>query len=215
MEPRAMSSEARNLWAHERWRRLWRGLGVASAPLAALEDLLAAYSEAHRAYHTLDHIIESLALFDEVAAAAVHPLEVEAALWFHDAVYDPRRGDNEERSAEWAARTLREGGVDEAIARRVGALIRATRHRAPPQTSDEALLLDIDLAILGSDAARFRRYDRGIRAEYAFVPEPDYRAARARILQGFLERTPIYRTEALRDRYEERARRNLARALRG
>ncbi len=109
--------------------------------------------------------------------------------------------------------TLRKQGIDETIVRRIQDMIRATRHSIAPRTADEALLLDIDLAILGSDPARFRRYDEGIRNEYSWVPESHYRAARARVLEGFLERNSIYQTDVMRARYEKSARRNLAAAL--
>ena len=200
-------------WAERRWRRLWRELGSATAPMGALDALLAAYAEPHRAYHDFAHIRACLRELDAISASATHPEEVEAALWFHDAIYDPARDDNEERSAEWAARTLREQEIEATIIRRVGEMVRATRHHSSPQTADEALLLDIDLAILGADAARFRSYDAGIRQEYAWVPERDYRAARHRVLRGFLARSPIYQTEVMRARYEASARRNLAAAV--
>src|SRR5262249_9112881 len=113
--------------AARRWRRLWRALGSAAAPMAALDALLAAYAERHRAYHDFAHIRACLRELDRVAASAAHPEEVEVALWFHDAVYDPRRGDNEERSAAWAVRTLREQEIGEAVVRRIRDMIRATR----------------------------------------------------------------------------------------
>jgi predicted metal-dependent HD superfamily phosphohydrolase len=200
-------------WAERRWRRLWNRLGSASPPMDTLEELVAAYSEEHRAYHDFEHIGNCLRELDGVSAWAAHPEEIEAALWFHDAIYDSRRDDNEERSAEWAVRTLGEQGVDETIATRIRDMIRATRHSISPRTADEELLLDIDLAILGSDEVRFRRYDQGIREEYSWVPEQQYRAARDRVLRGFLSRQPIYRTDVMRARYEASARRNLAAAL--
>jgi predicted metal-dependent HD superfamily phosphohydrolase len=209
-----MSKATHRDWAAKRWRRLWRRLGASSAPMDALDALLAAYAERHRAYHDFAHIHACLEELDAVSDSAAHPAEIEAALWFHDAIYDPRRNDNEERSAQWAASVLREQEVDEAIVRRVCAMIRATRDHASSRTSDEALLLDIDLAILGSDEARFRRYDEDIRKEYSWVPERDYRAARARVLRGFLGRRPIYQTDAMRARYEASARANLTDALR-
>ena len=61
------------------------------------DALLARYSEPHRRYHTLQHLAECFAAFDEIADLAQHPADVELALWFHDAIYDTRRSDNEQR----------------------------------------------------------------------------------------------------------------------
>ncbi|HET8746111.1 MAG TPA: N-methyl-D-aspartate receptor NMDAR2C subunit, partial [Ramlibacter sp.] len=72
------------------WQRLWRELGAETVPNGLYNQLVAAYSEAHRHYHTLQHLRACLAHLDAAATLAQHPVEVELALWFHDAVYDPR-----------------------------------------------------------------------------------------------------------------------------
>ena len=87
----------------------------------------------------------------------------------------------------------------------------AKHHRA--STPDEALLVDVDLAIRGRPEARFDLYERQIREEYAWVPEDVFRQKRGEILRGFLGRPSIYQTEAFRAKYEAQARRNLARSL--
>jgi predicted metal-dependent HD superfamily phosphohydrolase len=92
-------------------------------------------------------------------------------------------------------------------------MILATAHSAEPDSADEALLLDIDLSVLGADPDVFDAYDSAIRKEYEWVPEPDYRKARARVLESFLQRERIYRTWPYRERYESAARKNLSRAL--
>ena len=169
-----------------------------------------AYSEQHRHYHTLQHLRECLAQFEAASMLARHPAEVELALWFHDAVYDPQRKDNEERSADWARASVLAAGCSPDIAERGAALVLATRsHVATADDPDTALLLDIDLAILGAAPARFAEYERQIRAEYAHVPEAEFRAGRARVLQGFLSRDRIYLTDAFHDALEGRARANL------
>jgi hypothetical protein len=81
----------------ERWEALLRGLGGAPE-IETFSRLQSAYSEKHRAYHTSRHIDECLALFDELKHLASHPPEVECALWFHDAIYEPMTKSNEERS---------------------------------------------------------------------------------------------------------------------
>ncbi|TWO73229.1 N-methyl-D-aspartate receptor NMDAR2C subunit [Caenimonas sedimenti] len=199
----------------QEWRRLWESLGARTVPQGLLNQLMASYSEPHRRYHTLQHLRDCLLHFDAARSMAERPDEVELALWFHDAVYDPAGKDNEERSADWARASMLAAGCDAAAAERVHALVLATRHddMAAPDDGDTKLLLDIDLASLGSAPARFDDDNRAIRAEYAHVPEPDYRDGRRRILEGFVARPRIYRTSAFHDALERRARENLGRAL--
>jgi predicted metal-dependent HD superfamily phosphohydrolase len=178
-----------------------------------LARLLGQYSDASRYYHTLQHLGECLELLDEGSGLAVRPGEVAIALWYHDAVYDSRRSDNEAQSAEWAAQALRRVGAEVEVIERVGELILATRHTGPVAAGDVALMLDIDLAILGAPEERFEEYEDQIQLEYAWVPEPVFRPTRARILQGFVERERIYTTPAFAGRFEAPARTNLLRAL--
>lgn len=195
------------------WQRAWRGVGAAGDGLAWCERLLACYQEPHRHYHTLQHLGECLAAFDQARALAPHPDEIALALWFHDAIYDVKRSDNEARSADWAREALLDAEVERAVADRVHALIMATRHDAVPADADAQLLVDIDLGILGADTARFAEYEAQIRREYAFVPGWLFRRKRRAILQGFLERPRLYTTPYFHDRLETRARENLARAV--
>jgi predicted metal-dependent HD superfamily phosphohydrolase len=197
------------------WRRAWRGIGAGSDGEAVGAALTAAYGEPNRRYHTLQHLGECLALFERFAGLAVHPAEVETGLWFHDAVYDVQRSDNEERSADWMREAALADGVAADVAERVGVLVLATCHAALPSGADEQLLVDIDLAVLGADDARFAEYERQIRAEYAFVPMPIFAARRRSILAAFLDRRRIYSTPQLHDELEQRARANLARSIAG
>lgn len=176
------------------------------------DDLLAAYTETGRYYHTDKHIAECLQRFQGLRSLARRPSEIEVALWFHDAIYDTRRSDNEERSAAWAREYLRAEGADAAVIRNVVAMILATKTHAT-SASDAALLVDIDLGILGASDSAFESYDRAIRLEYHWVPEDRYRAGRAQILKTFLERDRIYNTAEIRDAYEHQARRNLSRKV--
>jgi predicted metal-dependent HD superfamily phosphohydrolase len=169
-----------------------------------LDLLKGRYAEPHRRYHTLEHIEHCLREFDPRQAR--EPEAVELAIWFHDAIYDTRRSDNEERSAAWLLELLPE-------AKRAAELILVTKHHKP-STPDEALLVDVDLAILGQPAERFDLYERQIREEYAWVPGPIFRMKRASIMRGFLKRPFIYGTDAFRAKYEAAARANLSRSKR-
>ena len=195
------------------WTRCWTFIGASGTGRALMRQLLDAYQAPPRTYHTVQHLTECLALYNDYRARAQAPGEVEIALWFHDAVYDVKAADNEERSAAWAMHALQHAGVHPACIGRVKEHILATRHATPPQGQDQALLVDIDLAILGAESERFEEYEAQIRAEYSDVPSPLFRRKRRQILAGFLARSSIYATPELRQRFEERARQNIARAI--
>ena len=195
------------------WSPAWRDLRLPAPAPSVLAQLLQRWDEPQRKYHTLQHLDECLALFDRDRALAEHPGEVAIAVWFHDAVYDTSRHDNEAASADWARRVLTQAGAADDIVGRVHALIMATCHHEVPATPDARLLVDIDLAILGAAPARFDEYERQIRDEYAFVPESRFREKRGEILRGFLERKALFSTPAYEARLDAPARANLARAI--
>jgi predicted metal-dependent HD superfamily phosphohydrolase len=214
MTARRAGSRARRATAlpEARFVELWRRAGARRAGTATYRALAKAYGEAHRAYHSASHVAACLSLLDEVAAPSEARDAVELALWFHDAVYDPKAKDNEEESARWAERSLGAAGAPKALARRVGALVRATA-RHEPQDDDEALVVDVDLGILGASRRDYARFEAAIRREYAFVPDEAFREGRGAVLRRFLQRRPLFHRPELRARLEARARENLAWAL--
>jgi predicted metal-dependent HD superfamily phosphohydrolase len=175
-------------------------------------QLIPIYSSPDRAYHNLAHIQACLAEFEVVRSLASNPIAMQTAICFHDVIYDTHAHDNEERSADFAREQLQASGADETFINTVVELILATKHNQPV-SGDAALLVDIDLAILGKPADEFARYDAAIRQEYAWVSEEAYRAGRSKVLQSFLDRETIYQTEFFRNRYEVQARLNLQQAL--
>lgn len=195
------------------WDALWRSLAARPSVADLLDDLVTRYCETHRHYHTLEHLDACLRHLADIRALTLRPDEVALALWFHDAVYAIGASDNEQRSADWAraALTAAEGAPD--AASRVHALIMATRHDQAPQTPDQRVLLDVDLAILGAPAAVFDGYEQQIMREYQAVPQAAFRSNRRRILQAFLDRPRIYHTPHFHDRREAQARANLGRSI--
>ncbi|MBK0392733.1 N-methyl-D-aspartate receptor NMDAR2C subunit [Ramlibacter algicola] len=209
----------------DEWKRIWSELGARTLNGGLMNQLVAAYSEPHRKYHTLAHLRDCLAHFDAARPLARRPAEVELALWFHDAVYDPRRADNEERSAAWAHASVLASGCAADIADRVRNLVLATQHHEAseacpgrreatgPGDPDTRLLVDVDLTILGTPYSRFDEYEGQVREEYAHVDDAAWREGRARVLRAFLDRPRIYQLDVFHDVYEKRARENLQRAL--
>jgi predicted metal-dependent HD superfamily phosphohydrolase len=197
----------------ERWHATWKGLGVESPDAELYAVVKARYAESHRSYHTFQHLDECFASLDEARHLADKVHEVELALWFHDAVYEVRGQDSEERSASWARDAAIQRSVASSVAERVHQLVLATKHDATPTSSDAAVLVDVDLAILGAAVERFDEYERQVRQEYSWVPGLLFRRKRRGILEAFLARPHIYNTDHFRARYEVSARANLARSI--
>ncbi|NOQ37190.1 MAG: N-methyl-D-aspartate receptor NMDAR2C subunit [Methylococcaceae bacterium] len=177
-------------------------------------NLRNAYHESHRYYHTEQHIDECLQLFDTYHYLAKKPLEVEFALWFHDAVYNTEAADNEDKSALWAKEILLHGGVKDTVITRIYNLILATAHQQQaPQTNDEKLLVDIDIAIFAASSERFAEYQQQIRKEYAWVSEHIYQQKRREVLNNFYNSPILYYCDEIRKQLEIQARLNLLQAL--
>jgi predicted metal-dependent HD superfamily phosphohydrolase len=128
-------------------------------------------------------------------------------------VYDPRAGDNEAESAAWATYILSGAGVALPTIDVIRRLILLTRHVEPARDAAGSLLCDIDLSILGRSPQEFDEFERRIRAEYDWVPEPEYREGRARVLSRLLAWDPLYQIQYFQRRYEAAARNNLARVI--
>ncbi len=179
--------------------------------------LLRAYSQTHRVYHTAQHLAECLAHLRVASAgmlqsadASQQAAEIALALWYHDAVYRPERGDNEVRSARWLRVRAQQFGISPSCIARLTAMVLATRHgvASVPVDAQTQLLLDIDLAILAATPARFREYCEQVRFEYAFVPAAIFANKRAQVLREFLTQEKIY-CSPFGARFEAAARLNL------
>lgn len=198
-----------------RFRALWAALGARGDGRAELERVRAAYAAPDRAYHDASHVSACLRLLDDpdVGALAEHLSEVEAALWFHDVVYDTRAADNEERSADLFTTLAAADGIAPDVIARIASHVRATKDHVATST-DATLVVDVDLSILGAPAHVFAQFERAIRREYAWVDHDAYVKGRAQVLRRFTERPRLFQTPLMYERYEARARENLAGALR-
>jgi predicted metal-dependent HD superfamily phosphohydrolase len=198
-----------NALSQERWVELCNAVGASEDPVPCFKRLTAAYSEPHRRYHNLRHITECLQEFDVVRNLATSAESVELAIWFHDAIYDTRAQDNEEKSAAWAVEFLENAGVAASLVEKVSNLVLATKSHDVGIDEDAPVLVDVDLSILGQSQERFWEYEAQIREEYSWVEENMFAEKRGEILTSFLKRERIYFTDWFYRHYEEQARRNL------
>lgn len=181
--------------------------------------LLTGWSEAHRSYHTLEHLAEVLTALGELEVAGA--LDADEALlarvvgWYHDLHYDPRAapGSNEHRSATLARDHLHRLGVDPDLIEAVeDAVLMTATHETRPQgghTRMQEAFHDADLWILSAPPDRYARYREQVREEYAHVADEQFRAGRRAVMEGFLGRDRLYVTDHAHERWTARARENL------
>lgn len=216
---RALTLARPALSLRPRFDALWSRAVAAGDPARPWGRLDAGYGDPGRAYHGWAHVAAMLADLDAASAepdfaqnlADARIDEVELAVFFHDAVYDPRRADNEAASAALFAE---EAGprpvIDGEGVRRVRALILATAEHRPSPDPATRLLIDLDLAVLGAEPGIYADYARAIRREYAHVPDAAWRFGRGAVLRRFLDRERIFSGASFARRFEARARANLA-----
>lgn len=223
----AVTPLRRRQYLHEQWGVLGVQLGVASTAVDAWrklgDDLLVRWNEPHRRYHDERHLEDVLLALDhlETRGERISPATLLAA-WFHDAVYTGATGDEERASAALASSALTALGLQSDLVDEVRTSIVATipdtdagvsgprsGPRARPGTP-VAHLLDADLWIFASSPSRYAEYAAAVRSEYAHVPDADFAAERARILEAYLDRPSVYVTAAARHLWESRARANVA-----
>jgi len=199
------------------WVALVGGWGADRAAVdAAGKGLLERYREPWRAYHGPAHVAAVLAVVDdlvETSPALAPATAVRLAVWFHDAVYDPRApaGANEAASAELCAAVLGPLGAPPPLIAEAARLVRVTAtHAVAPRDAGAAVLVDADLSILGTCRDRYRRYAAQIRQEYGWLDEAVWRRGRSAVLGAFLGRPRLFVTDAGFARFERVARSNLA-----
>ena len=172
------------------------------------------YLTPKRYYHTFEgHIVQGLEVFEEVKDVSDNPDLVYFSWMNHDVIYDPRLEDNEEQSGVFAYHLAIEMGLGYDFSKMSNGLVLITKHVKKPETTDEKIIVDMDLSVFGQPEEIFDEYESRIVKEYEWVPEEIFKRERTKILQRFLERKQIYHTSEIRNKYEEKARRNLKRSL--
>lgn len=177
-----------------------------------LNDLQSIYEHPSRVYHNIDHINNMLEKLTESEHLAEHPHRIVLSIWFHDAVYDATRSDNELKSAEFWIRKMTSYLLDEPLQWGKRAIL-ATIDHLPNSDPDIQLLLDLDLVSMGSSWELFQENTEKIRQEYIHVPDETFRKGRATFLETFLKRPRLFGTKYWYNLLEEKARDNIGRAI--
>lgn len=213
-------------------RTAWDAVTPANArSREVFDDVVSRHRQPHRRYHGLRHVVWVLrhvraleAEIPECSAGDYDAAGVAAAAFFHDAIYDATRADNEERSAVLATNQLASLGWDDARIAVVAELVRATAShladdvpaaagRSGSRVSERRVLLDADLAVLGSDPAAYGTYATGVRVEHGHLSDETWATGRADVLRRLLARPALYATTPARAWWEARARANMTAEL--
>ena len=145
------------------------------------DDLLQRHREPARHYHTAAHILAMLDGMREFADDFAAPDTAALAIFFHDAIYDPARSDNEAQSARLLQNMLGGLVVDHVI-EPASAIILATKAHEGGAEPDINLVIDLDMAVLGAPWDDYLRYAKGVMAEYVPVYGEDaYRQGRCQL----------------------------------
>lgn len=172
-----------------------------------------AYSGKKRHYHNLSHLEQLWQQLLPLKATIVDWDTLLFSLFYHDVVYNVRRQDNEEKSAELAQQRLQalyypSAGIDKCVAQ-----ILATKSHTSSPDLDTNLFTDADLAILGQDWPTYHNYTQQVRREYSIYPDLLYKPGRKKVLQHFLNMERIFKTTHFYTLYEQNARNNLYREI--
>ena len=183
---------------------------------ALWQDIAMRYNETQRAYHSLQHIQQLFAQFEQIKHDLNEPHIIALALFYHDVIYEPTCVDNELKSAEYAVEALSSYLTAEQC-QYIYALIMMTANHKLSKCSnsqnnfDAAYLLDMDLSILGASWSEYQQYVQAVSQEYTHISNVDYRVGRVEVLKGLLAHPTLYLTDHYYERLEKRARENIKR----
>ena len=167
------------------------------------------YSKENRYYHNLKHIesllFELVSIRDKIQNWQV----ILFTLYYHDIIYKSTKKDNEEKSAELAAKRMIEIGVNKNHIEQCQRQIIATKSHIEQTDSDTNYFTDADLSILGKEPSQYETYCSNIRKEYSIYPNFLYKKGRKKVVNHFLSMNRIFKTKEFFEKYEEQAKFNL------
>jgi len=196
-----------------RFRGLWERIKADGTSDEEYKRLIETYSQDHRFYHSLSHIVKGLDEHSKVKHLMENPDQVLFAWWYHDIVLEKKSRVDEVRSAQTAYSACKKALLSDEFAENVRNLILTTKHHSIPPTADGKFIADIDLSIFGKSPKEFDEYEENIRKEYQWLDSEEFKKGRIFVLEKFLNRPMIYSTDFFRKKYEELARKNLETSL--
>lgn len=171
------------------------------------------YSAKGRHYHTLAHLENLYAQLSSYKASVKHWDTLVFSIAYHDIIYSATAKDNEEKSAEFAAKRLKQIDFPTVQIALCKEQILATKQHQLSENKDTNLFTDADLGILGAPWPDYESYYKNVRKEYNIYPDFLYKPGRRKAMEHFLRMDFIFKTDEFRQRFEETARSNVKREL--
>lgn len=178
-------------------------------------ELYKAYTGKGRHYHNLAHLSHMIQEAASILPELEDPDTICCSIFYHDIIYNVKRQDNEEKSADLGTQRALDIGLGVQGAKLCHHQILATKSHALSDNMDTNYLCDIDLSVLGGEPDVYQNYTAAIRKEYSIYPGFLYRKGRKKVLKHFLEMERIFKTDIFREKYEDKARGNLLVELNG
>jgi predicted metal-dependent HD superfamily phosphohydrolase len=203
-------------------------------------DMLRHYTEPHRTYHGVNHVLDLLDLYRGNYMYGVPQIDSETSLYLmshsflriehmiyaHDVVYDTGWSDNEELSArlyeDYAHANFLWPNSNRMVQDVVTGVRLSAGHKIPQSLSgsepdlahDVAIFLSLDLAQLAADWEKFNQNSVDIREEYSRYSDAQWREGRKKFFEGMLyDERPIFPFPICEKAWGEKARQNLRRGL--
>lgn len=212
------------------------------------DEVIQRHKESQRHYHTLYHLLEMFSYLDALLqfefdiecmddcdcppknstnVRQITRATLEMATFFHDAVYNPKSGTNEEDSAElykcFVADVIGKltknsdtlDKIENEEHSKVMDYILATKQHSVSPSADIYLkmFLDVDMSVLGKHCDSYDAYAGLIRQEYIHVDRELYCTKRAEVLTQFLAEGNIFNFEPMNEAFEVQARNNIEREI--
>lgn len=185
-------------------------------------DVIQAYMEPHRYYHTFEHISKMIinAEHYNLILTDAEMLTLRMAILYHDYVYDPTSDTNEADSVDVFMDRIMNGRIDfdksvismKDLQAQVMIMILDTKKHKPTFKLSE-YLIDLDLWDLAFKDA-YKNNAKSIRKEYSMYSQEEYVIGRIEWIQSMLNRDTIYYTSLAQNvGYNDLARKNLQNEL--
>ena len=172
-----------------------------------------AYSDSSRHYHNLSHLENLIFQLEEIKNKIEDWDTLPFAILYHDIVYRSTKSNNEEMSAEVAAKRLSEINFPKNKISKCVAMILATKKHVHTGDNDTDLFTDADLSIFGQSWDQYTVYCNQIRKEYSIFPDLIYNPGRKKILNHFLKMDRIFKSTHFYHKMELQAKENLLKEL--